>query len=266
VSGRKLALSLCVVVVYRGYDGKAKVEIECDHLLDSSGSWFHNDRLRFSHWEAVRYAESEFESANVKFTLIYKGPLYAKSAGSSSRVTHEHNIRKVIHKQLVELWKVQYPLSRMGATLAAYTERGGEPRTRLSNLSDGYLRGPFRFLPLVNKELGLVCRLDILFLRRANPGEIVTHGGDLDNRLKTLFDALKVPETVGDDQNPDEGEIPFFFCLLEDDALITEVNVSTDRLLEPTSPETKDKDVHLVIKVETLVADEEQAAIWGWRW
>lgn len=51
--------------------------------------------------------------------------------------------------------------------------------------------------------------------------------GDIDNRLKTLFDALRLPnqtnELVGYD-NPAPDENPFF-CLLEDDSLITHVSV-----------------------------------------
>jgi hypothetical protein len=33
----------------------------------------------------------------------------------------------------------------------------------------------------------------ITLLRPEAPGNIVTQGGDIDNRLKTLLDALKVP-------------------------------------------------------------------------
>jgi len=130
--------------------------------------------------------------------------------------------------------------------------------------------------------MGLVCRLDILFLRRSPPGEIVKHGGDLDNRLKTLFDALRVPDSIGDNWQPEGSETPLFFCLLKDDALITEVNVSTDMLLEPaeiadpasvhpSKSETQGphylgiNNVHLIIRAETLISDPVQAINWNWR-
>jgi hypothetical protein len=73
-----------------------------------------------------------------------------------------------------------------------------------------------------------------MLLRPEPPGSIISQGGDIDNRLKTLFDALKVPTEPTalplsakptDDENP-------FFCLLQDDNLITKVQVSTDRLLD----------------------------------
>jgi hypothetical protein len=74
-------------------------------------------------------------------------------------------------------------------------------------------------------------------LRPEPPGSILTQAGDIDNRLKTLFDALKVPaepDALPSNDNPKEDEKPFF-CLLEDDNLITKISVETDRLLEQCS-------------------------------
>jgi hypothetical protein len=52
-----------------------------------------------------------------------------------------------------------------------------------------------QFIPLVRKSLALTCELDILFLRNDAPRSVVTSsGGDLDNRIKTLFDGLRLPE------------------------------------------------------------------------
>jgi hypothetical protein len=78
----------------------------------------------------------------------------------------------------------------------------------------------------------------------------VTQGGDIDNRLKTLLDALKIPDssdalsrgvTLSGDETP-------FFCLLEDDNLITGINVKTDRLLDPNAGRSE---VVLLIHVRT---------------
>lgn len=73
----------------------------------------------------------------------------------------------------------------------------------------------FRFAPLINKYYGWVCDLDILFLRREEAGAIV-NGGDIDNRLKVLFDGLRIPENMEEvkDEKPDADEDPFY-CLLE---------------------------------------------------
>jgi hypothetical protein len=73
----------------------------------------------------------------------------------------------------------------------------------------------------------------ILFLRPEEPGLLI-NSGDLDARLKTVFDALRMPanldETGG--EGPAEKENPFF-VLLEDDKLVTEVRMTTDKLLFP---------------------------------
>jgi hypothetical protein len=98
----------------------------------------------------------------------------------------------------------------------------------------------------------LLAELDITLLRPGPPGAIIS-GADIDNRLKTLFDALKVPRepnALPPDDVPGIGEMPFF-CLLGDDRLITRVNVDTDALLEPApSP----RDVELTIRVTTRVS------------
>jgi hypothetical protein len=49
-------------------------------------------------------------------------------------------------------------------------------------------------------------------------------------------------------------EEPYFFCLLEDDALITEVAVTTDALLTPYIP-GDENDVQLVIKAKVRPTD-----------
>jgi len=113
----------------------------------------------------------------------------------------------------------------------------------------------FIFLPLVGSIFGgtdTTCAIDILFLRRDEPGKIVSGGGDIDNRLKTLLDALKMPQAgeLPPQVTPAVGESPFF-CLVEDDRLITEIKVTTDRLLTPLIDGERENDVHLVLHVRT---------------
>ena len=55
----------------------------------------------------------------------------------------------------------------------------------------------FNFVPLVTKELDLICSLDILLLRpRVTIDSAWT--GDVDNRLKTLIDALQSRSPMSD--------------------------------------------------------------------
>ncbi len=201
---------------------------------------------------------------------MYDGPLKAAGrGGSQGRTNEKHAIRKVIHKQLARLWEVVPDLKRRttdhlvllpgGATwdanhkITSRTMATSDLRQSLcKTLGDSFDKCGFKFVPLVNNRLKLSCGLDILFLRRDMPGIPLIHsGGDIDNRLKVLFDALRVPancdEVAGAVRDTDED--PYFFCLLEDDALITEVSVTTDTLLTPYVA-GQENDVHLVIKVK----------------
>jgi hypothetical protein len=112
-------------------------------------------------------------------------------------------------------------------------------------------------VPLVPEYLNLTCSLDVLFLRPDPPGNLI-QSADIDARLKTIFDALKVPNDpgqLGKYQQPQQDEDPLY-CLLEDDQLITHVSVKTGILLEPT-PEAVGQneiknDARLVINVRIL--------------
>jgi hypothetical protein len=102
----------------------------------------------------------------------------------------------------------------------------------------------------VTEDLDLLCALDILFLRPDRPGDLIW-GGDIDNRLKTLFDAMRIPVANEDyvNRTPASDEQPMF-CLLEDDKLITKIAVETDQLLQlPLGKEDDSHQVRLVIRV-----------------
>jgi len=60
---------------------------------------------------------------------------------------------------------------------------------------------------------------------------------------------------------PKADEQDYFFCLLEDDHLITEFTVTSDRLLAPLRTGESENDVYLVIKVRTRVADHRNTYI-----
>ncbi len=105
------------------------------------------------------------------------------------------------------------------------------------------------FMPLIRESVGLACSLNIVFMRKGEIGSLVSQDGDLDNRIKTLFDGLRMP-LPSEMGNHHPGEGPFH-CLLEDDALITGFQVDTDRLL--TKPGGDIHEVRLVIDVSIRV-------------
>lgn len=108
----------------------------------------------------------------------------------------------------------------------------------------------YKFAPLICDTLHLLAELDIQMLWSQKPGAIFSEGGDIDNRLKTLFDALKIPKERGelpDGATPAADEIPFF-SLVDDDRLISRVTVETDRLLDDVASRSE---VALLIRVRT---------------
>ena len=189
------------------------------------------------------------EDHNMEFRLTYEGQL--KSDGSPK---HKHEIRRAFHPQLRALWDMHPYLK----TAPASVEASAGPNRKFERVNDSlrehhalsYARLGYNFVPLVTKDLSLSCGLDILFLRPSMPGEIMK-SGDLDGRLKTLFDALRLPDTVGElggYTTPQEDEKPFF-VLLQDDKLITHISIRTDTLLQPTSPGAGVNDARLVIAI-----------------
>lgn len=186
----------------------------------------------------------------MQFRLVYQGKLPA-AGRSATRIKEKHAIRKVLHEQLAQLWRCQPILARY------LIEDSPNDRSGADRMADKFEMSGFRFLPLIQDYFGsLGCALDILFLRRDQPGDLIKYGGDIDNRIKVLFDALRMPQESHelDGQKPGEDENPFF-CLLQDDRQITEVNINTDRLLTPQTTGENINDVHLIIHVKTLSLD-----------
>lgn len=170
----------------------------------------------------------------LRFRLFFRGSLAA-----NGRPNQKWEIRQQFATQLECLWS-QEPLK----SSAKYRDDSHQP-------NDCYLgenRNGINYFPIVSEKVFTVAELDILMLRPGDPGLITVGGGDLDNRLKTLLDGLQPP-------NPNDTFVPENFdrtqpvaCLLQDDKLITRLNVETDRLLEP--------DVHgneVVMIVQVLI-------------
>jgi hypothetical protein len=176
----------------------------------------------------------------MEFRLVYEGRLPA--ASSSSRAKEKQEIRKVLHPQLRQLWQTHPRLRSAWLNLNLHMDH------HATKAQFG-----FRLLPLVCNYFDSVCALDILFLRRDKPGDLVTSGGDIDNRLKVLLDALRIPQSQAEiaGATPGQDEDPFC-CLLEDDKLVTELHVTTDQLFTPPKEDEGENDVHLIIHVKTI--------------
>jgi hypothetical protein len=172
----------------------------------------------------------------MNFTLYYRGLLK-----SNRGAKEKQELRRHFHVQLKELW-THLPLSTYRANFLDKAQQD-------QSLNILHAVGGFEFAPLVCGTTSMTADLNITLFRPQAPGELVGEGGDLDNRVKTLLDALKVPEAnavpAGDKPNADESP---FYCVVEDDKLITGLTVVTERLLEPNLDRNE---VLLLVKVTT---------------
>ena len=175
----------------------------------------------------------------MEFRLTYRGPLRSRARAVAA---DKQALRRYFHSQLRQLW-TQSPLNEMPKLIDPALMDVPAEVTLLKNV------GAFQFAPLISATYGwnTVADLEILFLRPSPPGALIRHGGDLDNRIKTLMDSLRMPcvnelpmgDLPGTDEKP-------FFVLMSDDALATSFSVVTDRLLTPAHND----DVELVILVK----------------
>jgi hypothetical protein len=183
----------------------------------------------------------------MRFTLTYGGPL-SPSANNSSMIDLKHRIRSGFACQLADLMAL--------------------PPLADSNLWNGQkdldLReqvGGSWFAPLVHRRLHRFAEIDVLLLRPGPPGKVV-HAGDLDNRLKTLIDALRMPQQGNEIpkgiEHAHEDPLP---VLLQDDSMLTRINVETDRLLGSVMDGSNHGHVELTVRVTTGVTQQTWAGL-----
>jgi hypothetical protein len=176
----------------------------------------------------------------MKFRLIYEGEIAPRQAAKLSDI---HAIRQALHPQIKRLWDHEPLASRNWLREKDPKASDGDVYARIKPI------GGTRYAPLIATDLA--AELDIVFLRQQAKGQLIGEGGDIDNRLKTLFDALRTPSksevqqlgtAVSNDADP-------LHCLLQDDALIHRVNIETDRLLKQADAKT----LIAIIQVSVLV-------------
>jgi hypothetical protein len=196
---------------------------------------------------------------DMEFRLTYDGPLlsFRETESETKRVhkrsLHIHSIRKQFHRQLKLLWS-EHPVLRQikkdGSSVELYTGSGAPPLNQI------FEEEGFRWLPMATEANGMICKVDVLMLRHGQPGNVLY---DVDNRLKTLFDALrktKGPYELGSGTPegkfvPESDEDPFY-VVLQNDNLITHISVTSDTLLQPVVCDPQlppDQAVRLVVAI-----------------
>jgi hypothetical protein len=196
----------------------------------------------------------------MRFTLTFDGDL--RASGNNPKPKDKWDIRHAIHPQLQELWAKHPSLRNLRAVIPKddkgfwmiETHHETDLPIRPASDTERDLLAPIsiggnNFKTVVRQSMALVCDLDVLFLRKEEPGSPILPGGDLDNRIKTLFDGLRVPKPDEMQFNTQPLDNPFC-CLLEDDSLITGFNLRTAQLFSGSNNPCQ---VRLVIDVTVKV-------------
>ena len=184
----------------------------------------------------------------MEFRLIYEGPLHGQGAKS----LHKWEIRRALHPQLQRLWR-EHPLKNAADRLLAHPALPGQTSVVVE-------KGGLLFAPLVTQRLNLYAELSVLLFRQQPRGTLITDGGDIDNRLKTLLDGLRVPHgsMEGRTELPEEPDPLPFLCLLEDDSLVSKVTVESEQLLRPAKPDEVVAIISVHVK-KTMLTHENMA-------
>ena len=156
----------------------------------------------------------------MKFKLIYYGELLINP---KRRTHHLHDIRSVLSPQLKRLTEI-----------SPYTEI----RDKLTARGTGVREvGGVKFFPIITPELDLLAEIDVQIM---HPEILDTPHADIDNRMKTLLDALKRPQNANEVAEATQKEVHgkkdnTIYTLLDDDHLVTRLTINTSHLLAEPS-------------------------------
>lgn len=182
------------------------------------------------------------------FTLVYDGVLpsigNAPPPLSQSKLTAVWAIRDVISRQIDRLYETHPMLAGQGFV---------DNRIAASAVRVPIERHGQMFLAIARPELSLKCELDIKMLVNHAPGSVLTGTGDLDNRIKTLNDALRIPKEKHEMAGRTVPTGHAYACLMSDDALVTSFKVVMDRHLDLANQPPQF--VHLVIDVRIVPSE-----------
>jgi hypothetical protein len=195
----------------------------------------------------------------MEFTLRYTGPL---KSGRHHLVQAKHQIRCALHEQLADYWNRDHRLTQVRVSELQPPMKTIRHRYDVRPI-DGSVGGPtswfyahsvagIRFVPLVTAWRFLRCELSVRLYRYEGDelhGRLLEGNGDLDNQLKTLLDALRMPHHKDELPRGCSHSGDAFFCLLEDDCLISRLTLDTRQILGPRPADTHQVQVDLDVKI-----------------
>jgi hypothetical protein len=152
----------------------------------------------------------------MQFCLRYAGRLK-----SNDNAAGKHKIRTVLHRQVKALCASEALAPTFEANERDVREDRGKPL---------YIdHGPKRFRFVISEYLATIVDLRITLLVPHRVDGVVHNGGDIDNRIKTLLDALRAPAVASEIPRSDSFDYATdgMYCLLQDDKLINRLAIQT---------------------------------------
>lgn len=180
----------------------------------------------------------------MEFCIHYYGKLKSRDNAAG-----KHAIRRALHDQVKSLCVSD----RFAQVFKGDLEETRRPEEKPMFVEhDGK-----RYWFLIAEDLATVVDLSITILVPHAVGRIIQNGGDIDNRVKTLFDALRVPAVASEVPSSDSFDYGSggMYCLLEDDKLINRISIRSYRDHAPLDGDS----VRCLIEVETKIT----RALWG---
>lgn len=168
----------------------------------------------------------------------------------------KQTIRRDFSIQIAHLWQTDPMLHAALQHSGGYFADAQLQDKKVANISpwEAFWRVPtcgYLASAIVTRQNGLLCELDVELWRREAPGAILHSGGqtpDLDNRLKTLFDALRIPlcdsDVPGNMWGSGQEELD---CLLEDDGLISKLTIDTKKWSRPPAANENPDAVKIIV-------------------
>jgi hypothetical protein len=197
----------------------------------------------------------------MELTLRFRDELPATGSPAD-----KHKIRRQLHDQLSVYWSQDIRLQEMNNDLKSLqiatreSDRFVVPRP-IVGMKNFFWRYPLNgldFIPLASDTQEIHCYLNMRIYRPSKKGSILFRGGDIDNQLKTFFDALRVPHNTNElpasvPRDPDPNLWPHMFCLLDDDRAITRLSIHSLRLLTPVPSGLSHPDNYVEIDFDVTI-------------
>jgi hypothetical protein len=193
----------------------------------------------------------------VEFTLNYRGRLPSGQNNAHKKLKRE--MRKRFHHRLRAKWESTVALMDILSDKLPVVSNSREADAREADYCLWQI-GKLRFLPLVvnGYALKLKCDLEILIQSRIKPYGVLGDNGDLDNRAKTLIDALTLPQRNQlVDENATATDDPIY-CLLQDDRLVSKITIAAEPLLDP--PEPNEPKAYAVVQIRVSIDHADDSA------